>query len=185
MKEENPIDKLLPDLQNPATRNRAMAELMRLTKHALYWHIRKMVLVHEDADDVLQNTYIKVWKSVESFRGESQFYTWIYRIATNEALTFMAQQRMDTVQMPMDYEDLMIERMEADAYYDGDAMQAKFQRAIMTLPEKQRLVFNMRYFEDKPYAEIAAITGTSEGALKASYHFAAEKIAEYIKNHDD
>ncbi len=185
MKEDNAIDKLVPMLQNPATRNKAMAELMRLTKHTLYWHIRKMVLVHEDADDVLQNTYIKIWKSVESFKGESQFYTWMYRIATNEALTFMAQQRMQNVQVPMDYEDLMIERMEADAYYDGDAMQTKFQKAIMTLPEKQRLVFNMRYFEDKSYAEIAEITGTSEGALKASYHIAAEKITAYIKNQDD
>lgn len=185
MKEDNAIDKLVPMLQNPASRNKAMAELMRLTKHTLYWHIRKMVLVHEDADDVLQNTYIKIWKSIESFKGESQFYTWIYRIATNEALTFMAQQRMQNVQVPIDYEDLMIERMEADAYYDGDAMQTKFQKAIMTLPEKQRLVFNMRYFEDKPYAEIAEITGTSEGALKASYHIAAEKITAYIKNQDD
>lgn len=185
MKEENAIDKLVPLLQDKATRDKTMAELMRLTKHALYWHIRKMVLVHEDADDVLQNTYIKIWKSIEGFKGESQFYTWIYRIATNEALTFMAQQRMQNVQVPLEYEDLMIERMEADAYYDGDAMQTKFQKAIMTLPEKQRLVFNMRYFEDKPYAEIAEITGTSEGALKASYHIAAEKIAAYIKNQDD
>lgn len=185
MKEENEIEKLVPVLKDAATRDRAFGKLMQLTKHSLYWHIRKIVLVHDDADDVLQNTYIKVWKSIENFKGDCQLFTWMYRIATNEALTFMAQQRMQNVQVPMDYEDLMIERMEADAYYDGDAMQTKFQKAIMTLPEKQRLVFNMRYFEDKSYAEIAEITGTSEGALKASYHIAAEKITAYIKNQDD
>lgn len=167
-------------LKDPATRDRAFGKLMQLTKHSLYWHIRKIVLVHDDADDVLQNTYIKVWKSIESFKGDCQLFTWMYRIATNEALTFLAQQRMRSVNLPLDYEDLMVSRMEADPYFDGDAVQKKFQEAIMSLPEKQRMVFNMRYFDEMEYKQIAEITGTSEGALKASYHIAAEKIKKIL-----
>lgn len=177
---DNEIEKLLPSLQNMKTRERAFSELMRLTKRALYWHIRKIVLVHEDADDVLQNTYIKVWRSIESFKGECQLYTWMYRIATNESLTFLAQQRARNVSTPLDYEDLMIQRMEADSYFDADELQQKFQEAIMTLPEKQRMVFNMRYFDEMEYKEMSEITGTSEGALKASYHIAVEKIKKII-----
>lgn len=185
MKEDDPVEKLLPELRQESTQRQAFTELVRLTKQSLYWHIRKIVLVHEDANDVLQNTYVKVWRSLSQFKGNSRFYTWIYRIATNEALTMLANRRMQSVSLSEEFEDIMIQRMQADAYYDGDAMQLKLEKAIMTLPEKQRLVFNMRYFDEKPYAEISAITGTSEGALKASYHIAAEKIERYIKETDD
>ena len=143
-----------------------------------------MVLVHEDADDVLQNTYVKVWKSIENFRGDSSLYTWLFRIATNETLTFLAQQRIKNVATSIEYEDLMISKMEADAYYDGDEMAKKFERAILSLPEKQRLVFNMKYYEDLKYEEISKITGTSEEALKASYHIAVKKIEHFIKEED-
>ena len=121
---------------------------------------------------------------MESFRGESGLYTWLYRIATNETLTFLAQQRLKNVATSIDYEELMISRMEADAYYEGDDMMKKFQRAVLALPEKQRLVFNMRYYDDMKYEEIAKVTGTSEGALKASYHIAVKKIEQFIKEED-
>ena len=135
-------------------------------------------------EKLLQNTYLKAWRSVESFRGESGLYTWLYRIATNETLTFLAQQRLKNVATSIDYEELMISRMEADAYYEGDEMMKKFQRAILALPEKQRLVFNMRYYDDMKYDEIAEVTGTSEGSLKASYHIAVKKIEQFIKEED-
>ncbi len=178
------LNDLLPELLDKSSRNRAFAQLVKLTQSRLYWHIRKMVLVHDDADDVLQNTYIKVWKGLDNFRSDSGLYTWIYRIATNETLTFLAQQRLRNVSLPIDYEDLMISRMESDVYYEGEEMNRKFQRAVMSLPEKQRLVFNMKYFDDMKYSDIAEITGTSEGALKASYHIAVQKIEKFIKEED-
>lgn len=185
MKAENPIEQLLPLLRDERSQRKAFAELVRLTGESLYRHIRRIVLVHEDADDVLQNTYIKAWRSLAGFKGDSALFTWLYRIATNEALTFLSRRRMESVPLPEDYEDIMLSRLEADPYYDGDAMQLKLQQAILTLPEKQRLVFNMRYFDQKSYAEIAAITGTSEGALKASYHIATKKIESFIRSTDD
>lgn len=179
------IDELVPRLMNAETRNAAFTELVKATQKALYWHIRRIVTIHEDADDVLQNTYIKVWKSIGNFKGESQLYTWLYRIATNEALSHLAAERMRSAMVPLEFEELMISRMEADAFYEGDEMVRKLKRAIMSLPEKQRMVFNMRYYDEMPYAEISKITGTSEGALKASYHIAVEKIERFIKEEDD
>ena len=181
---EKKLEEIVPLLQDENSRSRAFSQLVRLTQSRLYWHIRKMVLVHEDADDVLQNTYLKAWKSLDSFRGDSGLYTWLYRIATNETLTFLAQQRLKNVATSIDYEELMISRMEADAYYEGDDRMKKFQRAVLSLPEKQRLVFNMRYYDDMKYEEIAKVTGTSEGALKASYHIAVKKIEQFIKEED-
>lgn len=143
-----------------------------------------MVLVHDDANDILQNVYIKAWKALDNFRGDSQLFTWLYRIASNETYTFLAQQRTKNITSLMDYEDLLISRMESDAHYDGDAMQKKFQQAIQTLPEKQRMVFNMKYYDELKYDDIAEITGTSVGALKASYHHAVKKIETFIKNED-
>lgn len=181
---DSKLQEIVPLLQDEKTRSRAFSQMVRLTQSRLYWHIRKMVLVHEDADDVLQNTYLKAWKSMDSFRGDSGLYTWLYRIATNETLTFLAQQRLKNVATSIDYEELMISRMEADAYYEGDEMMKKFQRAVLSLPEKQRLVFNMRYYDDMKYEEIAKVTCTSEGALKASYHIAVKKIEQFIKEED-
>lgn len=180
----NQLEDLIPLLKDQKQKNSAFNILVKQTKQRLYWHIRKMVLVHEDADDILQNTYIKAWKSIENFRGDCSLFTWLYRIATNEALTFLTQQRAKNISTSIEYEDLLISRMEADAYYDGDEMAKKFERAILSLPEKQRLVFNMKYYEDLKYEEISKITGTSEGALKASYHIAVKKIEQFIKEED-
>lgn len=175
---------LVPLLLDDKTKKKAFADLVSLTKNALYWHIRRMLLVHEDADDVLQNTYLKAWKSIDTFRGSSSPFTWLYKIATNETLTFMAQQRLRNNFSSMDYEDMLLSKMESDVYYNGDEMQRKFRHAIMQLPEKQRLVFNMRYFDDMKYEQMSEITGTSVGALKASYHIAVSKIEQFIKNAD-
>ncbi|MDO4191425.1 MAG: RNA polymerase sigma factor [Bacteroidales bacterium] len=178
------INELTVQIQNPATRNAAFSKLVKLLSKPLYWHIRKMVLVHEDADDVLQNTFMKAWKALDSFRGDSQINTWIYRIATNEALTFLAQQRMKNVTSSLEIEEVMVSRLEADSYFSGDEAAKKLQEAIVQLPEKQRLVFNMKYFSDMKYEEMSEILGTSVGALKASYHHAVKKIEAYLTNTD-
>lgn len=182
--EPDKIETLIPSLQNATTRNTAFSQLVRLTQERLYWHIRKMVLVHDDANDVLQNVYIKAWKAIDNFRGDSKLFTWLYRIASNETYTFLAQQRMRNSLSSIDYEDLLISRMQSDAHYDGDEMQQKFQQALLTLPEKQRMVFNMKYYDELKYEEISEITGTSVGALKASYHHATKKIEAFIKGDD-
>ena len=182
--DENKLKALMPQLIDANTRSRAFSEVVEITGKTLYWHIRRMVLVHDDANDVLQNTFLKAWRSIDSFRGDSSLYTWLYRIATNETLTFLAQQRMKNAASTEEYEDYLISSMEADVYYDGDELMKKFQRAVMTLPEKQRLVFNMRYYDDLKYEEMSKITGTSEGALKASYHIAVKKIEQFIRQTD-
>src|SRR5690606_16588292 len=136
----------------------------------LYWHIRKIVISHDDSDDVLQNTFIKIWKGLENFRQESSLFSWMFRIATNEALGFLRQkQRRQTSSIhPIEHE--LSRNLESDRYFSGDEIQLRLQQAILRLPEKQRLVFNMRYFDEMPYGEMSGILGTSEGALKASYH---------------
>jgi len=145
----------------------------------LYWHIRRMVLDHDDTDDVLQNTFIKIWRGLPNFRQDSNIYTWLYRIATNEALSFLRSKKESTSFDEVAY--TVSKNLEADAFFDGDKAQAKLQEAIATLPEKQRAVFNMRYFEEMSYAEMSAVFETSEGALKASYHHAVKKIESYLK----
>ncbi len=174
------INEITVQIQNPSTRNAAFTKLVRELSKPLYWHIRKMVLTHEDADDVMQNTFMKAWKALDKFRGESQINTWIYRIATNEALTFLAQQRMKNVVSSLEMEDLLIQNLEADSYFSGDEAQKKLQEAILQLPEKQRLVFNMKYFSEMKYEEMSEILGTSVGALKASYHHAVKKIEAFL-----
>ena len=140
-----------------------------------------MVLVHDDANDVLQNTFLKAWKGLENFRGDAQISTWLYRIATNETLTFLAQKRMRNVISMDETEDILMRNMQADSYFDGDEAQSKLQQAILTLPEKQRLVFNMRFYEEMSYGQMSKILETSEGALKASYHHASKKVEEFLK----
>lgn len=142
-----------------------------------------MVIDHDDADDVLQNTFIKIWKGLENFKEESQLFTWLYRIATNEALTFLRQkQKLNTTSLhPIEYQ--LSKSLESDEFFKGDAIQLKLQQAILTLPEKQRVVFNMRYYDEMPYEQMSDILETSVGALKASYHHAAKKIEEYLLNH--
>ena len=148
----------------------------------LYWHVRNMVLSHEDADDLLQEIFIKIWAALPSFRGESQLFTWIYRIATNEALNFLSKKR---VRATLNFESLgsyLADHVESDPYFNGDKAERELSKAIARLPQKQRLVFIMRYFEDLSYEDISSILGTSVGALKASYHLAYEKIKLYLGN---
>lgn len=149
-------------------------------KEPLYWHIRKITIDHDDADDVLQNTFIKAWKGLDGFRAESKLFTWLYRIATNESITFLNNKKKKAT-FPIDINNEIINRMESDAYFNGDEMQLKLQKAIMQLPDKQRIVFNMKYFDDITYNEMSAILETSEGALKASFHHAVKKIEEFLK----
>lgn len=163
-------------------KDQALSALINKYQQKLYWHIRKIVIDHDDADDVLQNTFIKIWKGLESFKGDSQLYTWLYRIATNEALTFLRQkQKQNTTSLhPIEYS--LSKSLESDVYFKGDTIQLKLQQAILTLPEKQRIVFNMRYFDEMPYEQMSEVLETSVGALKASYHLAAKKIEEHLLN---
>lgn len=162
------------------TRNAALSHLITKYQQRLYWHIRKIVINHDDSDDVLQNTFIKIWKGLGNFKAESKLYTWLYRIATNEALSHLRQkQKMQTDSIhPIEYQ--LSKSLESDNYFTGDEIQLKLQQAILTLPEKQRIVFNMRYYDETPYEEMAEILETSVGALKASYHIAAKKVEEFL-----
>ncbi|PTN10268.1 RNA polymerase sigma factor [Mangrovibacterium marinum] len=174
---------LIEDLKNESSKQQAFRVLVGRYKERLYWHVRKIVLNHDDADDVLQNTFIKVWRNIDTFRAESGLYTWLYRIATNESLTFLNQKKKKTFGgSDDDLQEHLIENIQSDPYFDGDDIRQKLQEAIARLPEKQRLVFNMRYFDDIKYQDMEKILETSEGALKASYHHAVKKISEFMKN---
>lgn len=171
---------LLERLHDPKTQQVAFSELVKEFSEVLYWQIRKIVLSHDDANDVLQNTFIKVWTSIENFRGDSKLSTWLYRIAINEAITFLNKQRAQN-NISMDDADIfLISRLEGDEYFDGDEAQLKLQKAILTLPEKQRIVFNMKYFDEMKYEDMSDILEASVGALKASYHHAVKKIEEFL-----
>ena len=160
---------------------KAFELLIDTYKERLYWHIRRIVLDHDDADDVLQNTFIKVFRSIENFKGDSKLYSWMYRIGTNEALTFI-KVKSKKLGVGMDeMQERMVNNLEADVYFEGDEIQLKLQEAIATLPEKQKLVFNMKYFEEMKYEEISEVLETSVGGLKASYHLAVKKIESYLK----
>jgi RNA polymerase sigma factor (sigma-70 family) len=172
---------ILKDFGNPDLSNQAFKELVKKYHVRIYWHIRKMVIDHDDTDDILQNTFIKIWKGLPSFHGESKLFTWLYRIATNESLTFLKQKKQRFFSSIDDINTELSSKLESDPYFDGDKAQLKLQQAILKLPYKQRLVFNMRYFEEIGYDEMSDILGTSAGALKASYHHAVKKIEEFIK----
>jgi RNA polymerase sigma factor (sigma-70 family) len=149
----------------------------------LYWHLRKLLIDHEDTDDTLQNTFIKVWAALDSFREDSSLYTWLYRIATNEALSFLNNKKRRFWLPLVDVEKQLANNLENDEYFNGDELQLKLQKAILTLPEKQRVVFNLKYFEEMKYEEMAEVLETSVGALKASYHHAVKKVEKYITEH--
>ncbi|HTN38592.1 MAG TPA: sigma-70 family RNA polymerase sigma factor [Arachidicoccus sp.] len=166
------------------TRERAFTDIIKKYQEKLYWHVRRMVIHHEDANDVLQNVFIKVWKALENFREDSQLYTWLYRIATNESLTFLDQQKRKSSVSFDDVESGLSNRIKADDGFDAKKLEWKLQLAIQQLPEKQRLVFNLRYYDEMPYEEMSRVLDTSEGALKASYHHAAKKIEDFIRNSD-
>lgn len=164
------------------TRSKALDLLVARYQKRLYWHIRKIVICHDDADDVLQNTFIKIWKALDDFREESALFTWIYRIATNEALAFLRSKQKRLTSSIHPIEHMLAKSLETDRYFSGNEVQLKLQQAILSLPEKQRLVFNMRYYDEMPYEEMSQILDTSVGALKASYHIAAKKIESLIVN---
>jgi len=173
---------LLSQLKSAQTQEKAFRELITLYKERLYWHIRKIVISHNDSDDVLQNTFIKIYKNINNFKGESKLYSWMYRIATNEAITHLNKnaKRMHISSQAM--QDHAVNNLKADVYFEGDEIQLKLQRAIATLPQKQQLVFNMKYFDNIKYKDMAEVLETSEGALKASYHIAVKKIEDYLTN---
>ncbi|MCD4697633.1 MAG: sigma-70 family RNA polymerase sigma factor [Bacteroidales bacterium] len=165
---------------NPESRNFGFNLLVKKYQERVYWHIRRMVYDHDDADDLVQDTFVKVWKNLGSFREDSQLYTWIYRIATNETLTFIKKKRR-TFFLPIEnYSRQLENKIKDDNFFSGDEIQLKLQKVLLHLPEKQRLVFNMKYYEDMKYEEISEILGTSVGALKASYHIAVKKIKKNI-----
>lgn len=174
---------LLAEFKQPALKDKAFTAIIKKYQEKLYWHIRRMVVAHDDANDVLQNMFIKVWKGLENFREDSQLYTWLYRIATNECLTFLEQQKRKSAVSFTDVEEGLSNKIKAESNFDANRLEWKLQLAIQQLPEKQRLVFNLRYYDEMPYEEMSKVLETSEGALKASYHHAAKKIEDFILNH--
>lgn len=169
---------------NSERKDHAFTLLMDKYQERVYWHVRRMVLSHEDANDISQNMWLKVWRKLDTFKGDSQLYTWLYRVATNEALSFLrSKKRKGTVAIETEDYDLSAE-LKADPYFDGDAYQIKIQEAIQSLPDKQRAVFNLRYFDEMKYDEMSEVLETSVGGLKASYHHAVKKIEAYIKGTD-
>ena len=171
-------------LQEPEHQRKAFECIVNEYSEQLYWQIRRMVLSHDDANDILQNTFIKAWLNIEYFRGDAQMSTWLYRIALNECLTFLNKQRANT-QLSIDANNAeIVSKLEGDPYFDGDEIQKTFLKAIQSLPEKQRMVFNLKYFKEMKYEDISQILGTSIGALKASYHHAVKKIEAFFKQED-
>ncbi len=175
---------LVSDLKSDNNKEAAFRSLVSQYKERLYWHIRNMVLNHDDTDDVLQNTFIKVFRNIDSFKGDSKLYTWMYRIATNEAITFINKRAKRNNITIEEVKDRAIENLESDVYFEGGAIEMNFQKAIATLPQKQQLIFNMKYFEDHTYQELSEILDTSVGGLKSSYHIAVKKITSYLKSNE-
>ncbi len=173
---------LIEKLKNEDTRNYAFNLLVRKYQERIYWHIRKMVISHDDSDDLVQEVFVKVWKYLDKFRGDAQLYTWIYRIATNECLSFLAKKKKRFFLPLVDVEKELADHIDSGHHYSGDEVQIKLQKALLKLPDKQRMVFNMKYFDDMKYDQIAKITDTSVGALKASYHHAVKKIEHILTN---
>src|SRR6201987_1394757 len=175
---------ILRKFQDEKTRNEAFNLLLKKYQQKLYWHIRRMVVDHDDADDIVQDTFVKIWKNLPGFRSDAQLYTWMYRIATNECITFLNKKKQKN-NIPLDdvaYE--LADTLTDSAYFSGEKAQLKLQQAILTLPEKQRLVFNMKYYDDMKYEEMSDVLGTSVGALKASFHLAVKKIESYLLSRD-
>ncbi|MCD6067085.1 MAG: polymerase subunit sigma [Bacteroidetes bacterium] len=179
---ETEDSEILKQFSVAETRNQAFTLLVNKYKRRLYWHIRKIVVDHDDTDDALQVTFIKAWKGLDNFKQESQLFTWLYRIATNEALNTLRQKNKlnSTSIHPIEYQ--LSKSLESDHFFKGDEIEMKLQQAILTLPEKQRIVFNMRYYDETPYEQMSQILDTSVGALKASYHHAAKKVEDFLVN---
>jgi RNA polymerase sigma factor (sigma-70 family) len=177
-------EELLALFQNPETRRNAFNQVVRKYQQKVYWLVRKMVVDHDDANDITQDVFLKAWTALENFRGDAKLYTWLYRIASNESINFLNKKRKRFFIPIHDVENELNEKLEADPELSGDAIQLKLQKALLNLPEKQRLVFNLKYYEELPYEEISEITGTSVGALKASYHWATKKIEDFLNGTD-
>ena len=179
---QGPMDDhlLVSSFKNEKLKDAAFTQLVRKYQERLYWHIRRMVVEHEDTNDILQNVFIKVWKNLGEFREESNLYTWLYRIGTNEALTWIDQQKRRSSVSISGNEDMFAERLTSQRDFDPSKIEWKLQQAIQSLPEKQKLVFNLRYYDEMPYEEMAGVLGTSVGALKASYHHAVKKVEAFI-----
>ncbi|MDE6193846.1 MAG: sigma-70 family RNA polymerase sigma factor [Muribaculaceae bacterium] len=176
-----PIDekKLIEQLQDPKTASAAFDSLMRAYGEPVYWQIRKLVVRHEDADDILQNVFLKAWNNLKHFRGEAKLSTWLFKIAINESINFINKEKTrNQISSEEGDDSFLLNNIQADEYFDGDELQAELLKAVAKLPEKQRLVFNMRYFDEMKYEDISEILGTSVGALKASYHHAVKKIED-------
>jgi len=176
--------KLIEELADPKNRREAFSKLITAYQEQVYWQIRKLIINHDDTADVLQNTFLKAWTNLDNFRGESKLSTWLYTIAHNEAITFLTKAQAEREMIADDPDGYLQEQIQADKYFDGDEAQQTLLKAIASLPPKQRQVFNMRYYDEMPYEEISAILDTSVGALKASYHFAVEKITEFFKKEE-
>lgn len=178
-------EELLALFQQEDTKEKAFEQIIKKYQQKLYWHVRRMVVDHDDADDVLQNTFIKAWKYLGNFRGDSKLYTWLYRIATNESITFLNNQKKRAISS-IDQADQgysLADKLKGDTHFDANKAEWKLQMAIQTLPEKQKAVFNLRYYDEMPYEEMSKVLDTSVGALKANYHHAAKKVEDYILNH--
>ena len=181
MKDSDNTETLVERLRDPRTCREAFGDVVKEYSQSLYWQIRRMVPSHADADDILQNTFLKAWNSIENFRGDAKLSTWLYKIAINESLTWLEQKRKQKNLTVDDESQALINLIEADPDFDGDTLSLELRKAIATLPEKQRLVFNMRYFDEMKYEQMSEILGTSVGALKASYHLAVKKIEQYFE----
>lgn len=174
-------ERLIVQIKDPTQKRMAFHELVTIYQEKLYWHIRKIVIDHDDTDDILQDVFVKVWNNIDNFREESSLYTWLFRIATNESLTFLSKQKRRKIFFVQSDDEYLLGKLEADEYFDGDEIQRKLMAAVLKLPDRQRLVFNMKYFSGMKFTEIAEILQLTTGALKASYHIAVKKIEEYLK----
>ena len=175
---------LLQQFKQPLLKEKAFTEILKKYQERLYWHIRRMVIDHDDSDDLVQDVFIKVWKNLAGFRSDAQLYTWMYRIATNECITFLNKKKQKNNISLDDVSYELADTLADSAYFNGDAAQRKLQEAILTLPDKQRMVFNMKYFDDMKYEEMSQVVGTSVGALKASFHLAVKKIEAFLLTKD-
>ena len=182
MAEQISDTELLALFREPATKDKAFSILVKKYQERLYWHIRRMLVDHEDSNDVMQNVFIRVWNALANFREDAQLYTWLYRIATNECLSFIQKQKKKSTLSLNELESGLSNKIRADKAFDGSKLEWKLQLAIPQLPEKQRVVFTLRYYDAMPYEEMSRVLETSAGALKASYHHAAKKIEDFILN---
>lgn len=173
---------LLELFRDEGSETKAFNLIVLKYQEKLYWHVRKIVIIHDDTDDIIQNTFLKAWRNLKNFKEKAQLYTWLYRIATNEAFSYIKQKKKNSIVPYEDYENYLSNSLESDVYFSGDEIQMKLQKAILTLPDKQRVVFNMKYFDEVKYEDMSEILGTSVGALKASYHHAVKKIEYLLSN---